>query len=413
MYDSAPALYEKQSRLNNRFHPLAPFTLPLQPESLTLMAHIYHMKKSLIFALLLAAGSLAQADNYTVTSPNQRIRVDVATGGITTYKVAYDGKIIISPSPLSMTFDNGMVIGRNMKVKDVENTTLNTVIKPVVRQKSETAAALPVPQPTSPEAEVLVDNGHEQLFTLLLVDDNADMLSFLHDVLKEHYRVRCATNGREALDMMKQPLPDLVVSDVMMPVMDGLELCRRIKGDLRTSHVPVILLTAKGRTEDQVEGLDSGADLYLPKPFSTEVIRAQISSLLRNRERVKAQYQSEPLACPELSSGSSLDKEFMERVNAIIERRMTDSDFSVDLLAQEVGISRTGLFTKIKALFGMTPNDFIRLNRLKKAAALLAQGDVPVSEACWQVGFSSTSYFSKCFQSQFGVTPNEFRHGKK
>lgn len=248
---------------------------------------------------------------------------------------------------------------------------------------------------------------------LLVVDDNPDMRNFLQSVLQPTYEVECAENGQVAWQRMQSRIPDLVVSDVMMPVMNGLELCRKMKGALSTSHVPVVLLTAKIGDDAHVEGLESGADLYLPKPFSTEVIRAQIAAFLRSREQLRALYRAEPLAAVELPSHNRLDRDFIQEVNAVIERRLTDGTFSVDELAREVGVSRTALFTKIKALVGMTPNDFIRLVRLKRAAALLAQGNLPVSEVCWQVGFSSTSYFSKSFQAQFGVTPTEFKQGKR
>ena len=250
------------------------------------------------------------------------------------------------------------------------------------------------------------------VFKIINFDDNQDLLDYLRMLLAPRYQITCALNGKEALDLLSELMPDLVISDVMMPVMDGMELCRKIKQNFRTSHLPVVLLTAKVETGDYVEGLENGADLYVAKPFSSDIIKAQIHSLLSNRERMKGSFKTEPMLPSASVASSRIDKEFLEKVTGIIESRMIDSDFSVDVLAQEIGISRTGLFTKLKAVSGMTPNDFIRIIRLKKAAVLLSQDGVQVSEACFQVGFSSPSYFAKCFQAQFGVAPTEFKRMK-
>lgn len=271
----------------------------------------------------------------------------------------------------------------------------------------ETLREEPVPVVSLPPMSV--ENEEEKQYQILIADDNRDLLDYLQMLLSPHYRVTCASNGKEALELLTDFLPDLVISDVMMPMMDGMEFCRKIKQDIRTSHVPVILLTAKVETGDYVEGLENGADLYIAKPFSSDIIKAQIRSLLLNRERIKSSFRSEPMIPPASVASSRLDKAFLEKITKIIEDRMTDSGFTVDILAQEAGISRTGFFTKLKAVSGMTPNDFIRIIRLKKAAELLSQGEIQVSDACFQVGFSSPSYFAKCFQAQFGVAPTEFK----
>lgn len=263
---------------------------------------------------------------------------------------------------------------------------------------------------SSPEVPVTMDE--QKPIHILVVDDNLDLLEYLRMLLSSTYKVTCASNGKEALDLLNDWIPDLVISDVMMPVMNGIEFCKLVKQNLRTSHIPIIMLTAKVETNDYVEGLENGADLYIAKPFSSDIIKAQIYSLLINREKVKGNFRSEPMSHLDTVAYSQLDKDFLDKIARIIEDRMTDSDFSVDVLAQEVGISRTGLFTKIKAVSGMTPNDFIRIIRLKKAAELLSQKDMQVGEACFQVGFSSPSYFTKCFQAQFGVAPTEFKRMK-
>lgn len=244
---------------------------------------------------------------------------------------------------------------------------------------------------------------------LLIVDDNAEMLAFLNELLSPHYDVECAGDAEEAFVKLESYSPDLIVSDVMMPGIDGMEFCRRLKQDINTSHIPVVLLTAKVEDSDFVTGFDSGADLYVTKPFSTDVIKAQIRSLLANRERLRERFVSDPEVIEELVPHSSIDKEFFDRIKGIIVERMTDPEFSVDVLAREMAISRTGLFTKLKAITGMTPNDYIRLIRLQKAAELLETTNMRVNEVCWQVGFSSRSHFAKCFQTQFGVSPSEYK----
>ncbi len=245
---------------------------------------------------------------------------------------------------------------------------------------------------------------------VLVVDDNRDMLDFLGEVLSPVYDVECVENAEAALAAIRAYPPDLIVSDVMMPGTDGMEFCRMVKADINTSHIPVILLTAKVETSDFVNGFDSGADLYVTKPFSTDVIQAQIRALLLNRARLRERFASDPAAViHEIVPKSAIDQDFFDRMRRIIEERMTDSDFTVETLAKELAISRTGLFTKLKALAGMTPNDYIRLVRLQKAARLLKTTDMRVTEVCWQVGFSSRSHFTKCFQEHYGMSPGEYK----
>ena len=215
-----------------------------------------------------------------------------------------------------------------------------------------------------------IDVTEQKPYHILVVDDNQDLLNYLRMLLAPRYQITCASNGKEALDLLSELMPDLVISDVMMPVMDGMELCRKIKQNFRTSHLPVVLLTAKVETGDYVEGLENGADLYVAKPFSSDIIKAQIHSLLSNRERMKGSFKTEPMLPSASVASSRIDKEFLEKVTGIIESRMIDSDFSVDVLAQEIGISRTGLFTKLKAVSGMTPNDFIRIIRLDRKSVV-------------------------------------------
>lgn len=246
--------------------------------------------------------------------------------------------------------------------------------------------------------------------TIMVVDDNADLQEYLRVLLGDLYTVVCTGNGEEALKVLAAQPADLVISDVMMPVMDGIELCRRLKNDIRFSHLPVILLTAKVSVDSKVEGLECGADFYIEKPFSSEVLRAQIASIFTNREHIRGCFQSDLKMSPATDSLSRLDAEFFERVSASILEHLSHPDFGVEELAREAGISRSGLFAKMKTVSGMTPNEYIRLIRLKRAAELLSDDNSrSVSEICFCVGFSSPSYFAKCFQQQYGVSPTDFR----
>lgn len=248
---------------------------------------------------------------------------------------------------------------------------------------------------------------------IAVVDDNDDMLYFLNVLLSATYDVMAFSRAKDALDSIFDHTPDLVISDVMMPEMDGLAFCRILKTDLRTSHVPVILLTAKIDNTDIIDGFDNGADMYIVKPFSPRVIEARIRSILRNRALLKDKFRDKPSAIETLVSDESPDKRFFARIKAIVEQRLADQEFTVDVLASEVGISRTGLFKKLKSMVKITPNEYIRKIRLEKAAQMLAADDVRVGEVCWNVGFSSRSHFTKCFQEQYGVSPSEYRAQKK
>lgn len=244
---------------------------------------------------------------------------------------------------------------------------------------------------------------------ILIVDDNPDILEFLGSILSCEYDVVFSSNGLDAWNTLNKNSFDLVISDVMMPVMNGIELCRKIKENISTSHIPVILLTAKATKEDYVDGLENGADIYLEKPFSEDILKAQIKSLFINRERSKKDFKDNPVVSLSETVNSKTERMFMEKISEIIDKHISEPDFSIDNLAQEIGISRSGLFVKLKAVSGMTPNDYVRLIRLKKAAYLLKVEKLSSSEACYKVGFSSPSYFSQCFQKQFGISPSEYK----
>ena len=243
---------------------------------------------------------------------------------------------------------------------------------------------------------------------VVIIDDNPDILDFLDKVLSSKYFIITAGSGEEGLALLESNKPDIVVSDVMMEGIDGFEVCKRIKRNINISHIPVILLTAKTDTESKVEGLEAGADAYIEKPFAASHLIAQIDNLLKKKEEYQRAFASNPLSEVHAVSQNKLDEEFIEQCTKIILDNLDNTEFSINSLAQELNMSRTSVFTKIKGIMGMTPNDFIKVTKLKTAAKLLAEGKYRISEITYIVGFSSSSYFAKCFQKQFGILPTDF-----
>ncbi len=241
----------------------------------------------------------------------------------------------------------------------------------------------------------------------LVVDDNADVREYVAHLLGGEYDVRQAADGKEGLGMALKTVPDLIVCDVMMPVMDGLEMCRRVKAETATSHVPVILLTSNAQENQRAEGYDCGADAYITKPFSSKVLLSRVRNLLENRKRLKYVYASG--ADDEARDEADPDSRFMADFGQVVRERMSDSSLSVETISSALGLSRVQMYRKVKQLTGQSPVEIIRVTRLKKAERLLKTTKMTVSEISYDVGFSSPSYFSKCFKDYFGVQPGEVR----
>ncbi|WP_198293510.1 two-component regulator propeller domain-containing protein [Algoriphagus resistens] len=243
---------------------------------------------------------------------------------------------------------------------------------------------------------------------ILLVEDNKELLRFLGEKLKGKYVIHKAENGILALDIVKKEPIDLVISDVMMPEMDGFKLCERIKSDLATSHIPVVLLTAKNNINAKITGLEMGADVYLEKPFSLEFLYLQIKNLLQHRDQIKKAFASLPMVNSDTIAHSKADEEFLNKINKAILGNIENELFGVSELAEQLHMSQSSLLRKIKAISELTPNGYIRLVRLKKSAELLSDGLHSIAEISEMVGFNSPSYFTKCFQKHFGELPKDF-----
>jgi len=244
---------------------------------------------------------------------------------------------------------------------------------------------------------------------ILITDDNEDILEFLEQELSEKYTVVKASDGEAALHQLREHAVQLLISDVMMPVMDGFELCRLIKTNVEFSHIPVILLTAKNTLQSKIEGLELGADAYIEKPFSPEYLQVQIANLLSNRNKIKEYFASSPLVHLKSIGYSRADELFLEKMNDAITGNMEDPELDVEKLARWMNMSKATLYRKIKSLSDMLPNELINITRLKKAAELLAEGKYKIYEVADMVGYASQTNFGRNFHKQFGMTPTEYQ----
>ena len=292
--------------------------------------------------------------------------------------------------------------------------TIFTVELPV--QSCETVATEPDDILVSPdsrttdilltEEEELVKGYDSSKPSVLVIDDNEDIRSYVHTLLHTDYTVIEAADGSEGIRKAMKYVPDLIISDVMMPGIDGIECCRRLKSELQTCHIPVILLTACSLDEQRIQGYDGGADSYISKPFSSQLLMARVRNLIDSHRRLKQFFgDGQTLAKEDVCD---MDKDFVERFKSLIEEKMGDSGLNVEDLGKEMGLSRVQLYRKIKSLTNYSPNELLRIARLKKAASLLASSDMTVAEIGYEVGFSSPSYFTKCYKEQFGESPTDF-----
>ena len=248
-------------------------------------------------------------------------------------------------------------------------------------------------------------------FTVLLVEDNIELLNLTREALSVWFKVIRAGNGKEALEILAHQGVDVIVSDIMMPEMDGLELCNHVKSDMAYSHIPVVLLTAKTTLESKVEGLESGADVYLEKPFSIKQLHKQIENLLKLRLAFHKQMTDITIGSSSSLSDfaiSQKDVEFIDKINAILLEQVVNENYSIETLADQMNMSHSNLYRKMKSLFGMPPNNYVKNFRLNKAAELIANG-VRIAEAAERLGFASSSHFAKCFKEKFGMLPKDYR----
>jgi len=286
--------------------------------------------------------------------------------------------------------------------------TVMLPLKPVAWREAVVTPAEPEPL----VAEPLEDTPITDMPTLLLVEDNENFRFYLKDNLKAHYHILEARHGREGWEKVLQHLPDLVVSDVMMPEMSGIELCKRIRSDSRVSHIPIILLTARTAEEQKLEGLETGADDYITKPFNFEILQLRIRNLIHQREQFQKDFRRQIAVKASDVQITSMDEKLIQNAIKCVEDRIADPDFSVEDLSRELGMSRVHLYKKLLALTGKAPLEFIRTIRLQRAAQLLEKGQYTVSEVAYKVGFNNPKYFTKYFKEEYQVLPSVYAQKK-
>ena len=289
---------------------------------------------------------------------------------------------------------------------DTDIQGMNSFVLELPVRQEDTLASEPVkPAEKAGKEQTGYDSSKH---TILLVEDSEEMRDYLADELAEKYNVFAAANGADAMDIIKNEKVDLVVSDIMMPIMDGCELCNHIKSDSDLSHVPVILLTAAIGVEKRIETLEIGADGYIEKPFPIELLMSTISNLFKNREISYKQFMNKPLTHYNSVTASKVDEEYMDKLHDFIMKHISEPDLNIENLTIQLGTSKSSLYRKLKANTGLSINEYIRVCRLKQAAELLSSQKYKINEVAFMTGFSSPSYFATCFQKQFGISPSEF-----
>ena len=402
-------------------YPDADFTAMVDSEAITKMISNLLTNASKYTKDKVVLSCIVQPEQHTFV-------VKVTDNGIGISKE--DRKRIFKPFFQAMDNKPGTGIGLSIVKSIVESHNGCIEVESEINKGSSFIVTLPIEQvgaevqegeagvlnPVIPEdilSETLPVMSSKNNPLLLIVDDNEVMLNFLSSSFSAQYSILTAEDGMEALEKLKEHEVTLIVSDWMMPRMDGVEFCKALRADQSISHIPFILLTAKTDTNSKIEGMDCGADAYIEKPFSVQYLEACIKNLLDLRNLLRQKFSKMPLVPLNSIANNSMDNKFLTRINEIIEQNFSNSELSVDFLAEELCISRSGLFAKIKTLANVTPNELIQIVRLKKAAALLSENKYRINEICYMVGFNNPSYFAKCFQKQFGIKPGEFVNGKE
>ncbi|WP_445381338.1 hybrid sensor histidine kinase/response regulator transcription factor [Robiginitalea sp. IMCC43444] len=309
----------------------------------------------------------------------------------------------------------------SVQIKALDESTFQIIAEfPVAKEafKAEEIADRSAEGAVAPVRKATIDPGPGDAFEefteiderpiILVAEDNTDVRQLLRNNFSKEYKVIEAGDGKRGTEIALERVPDLIISDIMMPEVDGLTLCQTLKSDERTSHIPIILLTARAGEEDQYKGLSTGADAYVTKPFKIKTLNTRVSHLIDSRKALRERYSQEVILRPKDIAITSLDELFLERVQKVLDNRLTESSFSIQEFSEAVAMSRMQLHRKLKALTGLSASEFVRSQRLKLAADLLRKSDANVSHIGYEVGFNDPSYFAKCFKEAYGVSPTEF-----
>jgi DNA-binding response OmpR family regulator/signal transduction histidine kinase/ligand-binding sensor domain-containing protein len=346
--------------------------------------------------------------SLTDTTPNNLIKsirlkkayLLIREGGLRVSEAAYQTGFS-DPNYFTTCFKKEFGENPSQIAPDIKDSTITPLIE---LSKFEVTAS------ASTQTNSENNQNNEQLPLLLIADDNDEMRRFLKDEFTPKYRIIEAADGNTALGHAVSEIPDIIVSDIMMPGIDGIELCRLLKTDERTSHIPIVLLTAKNTDENMLEGLENGADDYVSKPFNISILKARVRNLYQSRLMLRNRFMNEPEATVKEISPSASDERFLKKAYDIVEKHLSKPDFDVQVFSSELGMSRAQLYRKIDGISGQSVNEFIRIVRLKKAAGLLLNSDFQISEIAENVGFNSFAYFTKSFKEFFGVTPTQYKN---
>ena len=312
---------------------------------------------------------------------------------------------------------HGGTISVNSALGKGTTFTVQIPIRHIANEAAQSAEPKLSTSQVSGELSRISDNTEPQSeseSTLLVIDDNADICALIKTLLNDKFTVLTASSGSEGIRLATKFVPDVIVCDVMMPGIDGIETCNRLKTEITTSHIPVLMLTACALDEQRIAGFNCGADAYVTKPFNSEVLIAQINSLIENRRRVQDAYQKQDFSAPASDASvpalRDIDSEFYQKFAEIVGKEMANPNLNVDAIAAALGISRVQMYRKLKALTNYSPTDLVRIMRLQRAATMLKTSRATVAEICFAVGFTSHSYFTKCYHEYFGESPSESQH---
>ena len=318
--------------------------------------------------------------------------------------ILHKGSITIESTPNEWTtFTVKLPINKNAFSKEEMSELTESKPSEIVVLESELNV-------TESQEEPNIENPDQPI--LLIVDDNYDIRTYVSSIFKNNYTILKAKNGQEGIDLAIEHIPDIIVSDVMMPVKNGIELCNTLKNDERTSHIPIVLLTAKAGEENELEGIKTGADDYITKPFHEELLKERIKKRIEIRNKLQLRYSQEVILRPKDIAITPVDEQFLERMQKILDTKLIEPSFSIEDFSKALGMSRMQLHRKLKALTGMSASEFIRSQRLKLAAQLLKKSEINVSQVGYSVGFNYHAYFSKCFKDVYHCTPTEYSKKK-
>jgi signal transduction histidine kinase/DNA-binding response OmpR family regulator len=312
----------------------------------------------------------------------------------------HKGKITVESTPNQWTIFTVL-----LPINKIAFKTNEIILEPLT---DENSPFLHVDNSSNSELQNNTINEETETPIALIVEDNIDVNNYLSNLLKDEFTILQAKNGETGIKLAFQYVPDIIISDVMMPIKNGVELCNTLKLDERTSHIPIILLTAKAGEENQIQGIKAGADAYITKPFNDELLLLKINQLVAIRIQLQARYSQEVILKPSDIAVNSLDESFLSQVQTIIDTKLIESSFHVDEFCKAVGMSRMQLHRKLKALTGLSTSEFIRSQRLKLAAQLLKTSDINISQVGYSVGFNNHAYFSKCFKEVYKCSPSEY-----